>query len=120
MRVGKINHENVFGDSLRLQQVITNVMSNAIKYTPDGGNIIFSIEEKHDKSKNIGCYEFSVEDNGIGMTKEFQEVIFEPFARADNKRTTKIQGTGLGMTIVRNIVNMMNGNIKIESELKGK
>ena len=116
VRVGKINHENVFGDSLRLQQVITNVMSNAIKYTPDGGNIIFSIEEKHDKSKNIGCYEFSVEDNGIGMTKEFQEVIFEPFARADNKRTTKIQGTGLGMTIVRNIVNMMNGNIKIESE----
>lgn len=116
VRVGKICHENVFGDSLRIQQIITNVMSNAIKYTPDGGNIIFSIEEKHDKSKNIGCYEFTIEDNGIGMTKEFQKVIFEPFTRADDKRTTKIQGTGLGMTIVRNIVNMMNGHIEIESE----
>ena len=116
VRVGKIYHENVSGDSLRIQQIIINVMSNAVKYTPDGGNIIFSIEERHDKSKNIGCYEFTIEDNGIGMTKEFQKIIFEPFTRADDKRTSKIQGTGLGMTIVRNIVNMMNGNIKIESE----
>ena len=97
-------------------KIIINVMSNAVKYTPDGGNIIFSIEERHDKSKNIGCYEFTIEDNGIGMTKEFQKIIFEPFTRADDKRTSKIQGTGLGMTIVRNIVNMMNGNIKTESE----
>lgn len=116
VRVGKIYHENVFGDSLRIQQIITNVMSNAVKYTPDGGNIIFSIDEKHDKSKNIGCYEFTIEDNGIGMTREFQKIIFEPFTRANDKRTSKIQGTGLGMTIVRNIVNMMNGHIKIESE----
>ena len=116
VRVGKIYHENVSGDSLRIQQIIINVMSNAVKYTPDGGNIIFSIEERHDKSKNIGCYEFTIEDNGIGMTKEFQKIIFESFTRADDKRTSKIQGTGLGMTVVRNIVNMMNGNIKIESE----
>lgn len=116
VRVGKIYHENVSGDSLHIQQIIINVMSNAVKYTPNGGNIIFSIEERHDKSKNIWCYEFTIEDNGIGMTKEFQKIIFESFTRADDKRTSKIQGTGLGMTIVRNIVNMMNGNIKTESE----
>lgn len=90
VRVGKIYHENVSGDSLRIQQIIINVMSNAVKYTPDGENIIFSIEERHDKSKNIGCYEFTIEDNGIGMTKEFQKIIFEPFTRADDKHTSKI------------------------------
>lgn len=116
VRIGKIDHENVIGDSMRVQQVITNVLSNAIKYTPDGGKIIFSIDEKDDRSNNVGCYEFTIEDNGIGMTKEFQQILFEPFTRADDKRTTKVQGTGLGMTIVRNTVNMMNGSIKVDSE----
>ena len=94
-----------------------NLMSNAIKYTPDGGNITFSIEEKPNGFSELGCYEFTIEDNGIGMSPEFQEIMFDPFSRADDHRTTRVQGTGLGMAISRNIVNLMNGNIKVESTL---
>ena len=112
-----IEHEHVCGDSIRLQQVFTNIISNAVKYTPDGGYIRFDIHEKPSGSKGLGCYEFSIEDNGIGMSKEFQKVMFEPFSRADDHRTSKVQGTGLGMPITRNIVNMMNGEIKVDSEL---
>lgn len=112
-----IEHEDVCGDSLRIQQVITNILSNAIKYTPDGGRIVFSIAERPTQSRGLGCYEFTVEDNGIGMTPEFQQVLFEPFTRADDKRTTRIQGTGLGMAIAQNIVTMMNGRIDVESTL---
>lgn len=117
VHLGKIEHENVCGDSLRIQQVVTNIMSNAIKYTPNGGKIVFSISEKPGRSKNVGCYEITIEDNGIGMSKEFQEVMFDPFTRVDDKRSSKIQGTGLGMAITRNIVSMMNGHIEVESEL---
>ena len=117
VHVERIEHEDVTGDSLRIQQVITNIMSNAIKYTPDGGKITFTIAERPTQSRGMGCYEFVVEDNGIGMTPEFQKVLFEPFTRADDTRTTKIQGTGLGMAIARNIVNMMDGHIKVESTL---
>ena len=92
-------------------------MSNAIKYTPDGGNITFSIEEKPNGFSELGCYEFTIEDNGIGMSPEFQKIMFDPFSRADDHRTTRVQGTGLGMAISRNIVNLMNGNIKVESTL---
>ena len=84
-----------------------NLMSNAIKYTPNGGNIIFSIEEKPNGFSELGCYEFTIEDNGIGMSPEFQKIMFDPFSRADDHRTTKVQGTGLGMAISRNIVNLM-------------
>lgn len=108
-------HEDVCGDSLRIQQIFVNLVSNAVKYTPDGGNIVFSIEEKPNGRSGLGCYEFSVEDNGIGMTSEFQKVMFEPFTRADDQRTTKIQGTGLGMAVTKNIVQMMNGDIRVES-----
>ena len=113
----KLEHEDVYGDSLRIQQVITNILSNAIKYTPDGGHIVFSIAEQPTHSPGVGCYQFTVKDNGIGMTPEFQKILFEPFTRADDKRTTKIQGTGLGMAIAQNAVNMMNGTIDVESEL---
>ena len=90
-------------------------MSNAVKYTPDGGNITLTIKEKPNGFSKLGCYEFSIEDNGIGMTPEFQKIMFEPFSRADDHRTTKVQGTGLGMAIARNIVNLMNGDIQVES-----
>ena len=115
VHVEHIEHEAVCGDSLRIQQVFVNLMSNAIKYTPDGGNITLTIEEKPNGFSELGCYEFSIEDNGIGMTPEFQKIMFEPFSRADDHRTTKVQGTGLGMAITRNIVNLMNGDIQVES-----
>ena len=117
VQLNKIEHEYVRGDSLRVQQIFTNIMSNAIKYTPDGGKILFSITEKPTTSLDIGCYEFVIQDNGMGMSEEFQKVMFDPFTREDDKRISEIQGTGLGMAITRNIVNMMNGNIKVESKL---
>ena len=116
VRINQIEHEDVCGDSMRIQQLVTNILSNAVKYTPDGGKIDFTIREVPTNSTGLGCYEFVVQDNGIGMTQDFQKVMFEPFSRADDKRTTKIQGTGLGMTIARNFAQMMNGNIKVESE----
>ena len=115
VHIEHIEHEAVCGDSLRIQQVFVNLMSNAVKYTPDGGNITLTIKEKPNGFSELGCYEFSIEDNGIGMTPEFQKIMFEPFSRADDHRTTKVQGTGLGMAIARNIVNLMNGNIQVES-----
>ena len=115
VHIEHIEHEAVCGDSLRIQQVFVNLMSNAVKYTPDGGNITFTIKEKPNGFSELGCYEFSIEDNGIGMTPEFQKIMFEPFSRADDHRTTKVQGTGLGMAIARNIVNLMNGEIQVES-----
>ena len=115
VKVEHIEHEAVCGDSLRIQQIFVNLMSNAVKYTPDGGNITLTIKEKPNGFSELGCYEFSIEDNGIGMTPEFQKIMFEPFSRADDHRTTKVQGTGLGMAIARNIVNLMNGDIQVES-----
>jgi len=115
VHIEHIEHEAVCGDSLRIQQIFVNLMSNAVKYTPDGGNITLTIKEKTNGFSELGCYEFSIEDNGIGMTPEFQKIMFEPFSRADDHRTTKVQGTGLGMAIARNIVNLMNGDIQVES-----
>ena len=117
VHVRHIEHEAVCGDSLKIQQLFVNLLSNAIKYTPDGGNITFSIEEIPNGFSELGCYEFIIEDNGIGMSPEFQKIMFEPFSRADDQRTTRIQGTGLGMAITRNIVNLMNGSIKVDSAL---
>ncbi len=115
VHIDHIEHEAVCGDSLRIQQVFVNLMSNAIKYTPDGGHIIFSIREKANGFSELGCYEFTIEDDGIGMTPEFQKIMFDPFSRADDHRTTKVQGTGLGMAITRNIVHLMNGDIEVDS-----
>ena len=115
VHINKIEHEDVCGDSMRIQQLVINILSNAVKYTPNGGKIDFTISEIPTSSAGLGCYQFVVEDNGIGMTKEFQKVLFEPFSRADDKRTSKIQGTGLGMTIARNFAQMMNGDIKVKS-----
>ena len=117
-RVNIINleHEQVIGDSRRLQQVFTNIMSNAIKYTPEGGIISLSVKESPTKTLGFGYYEFIFEDNGYGMTEEFLARLFEPFTRAGDKQTASIQGTGLGMTITRNIVRMMGGDILVESK----
>ena len=111
-----VQHENVIGDPIRIQQVFVNLMSNAIKYTPDGGKISFGIREIPCNQLKTACFEFTFMDNGIGMSEELVERIFEPFVRGEDGRTSKIQGTGLGMAISRNIVNMMGGDIKVTSK----
>ena len=110
-------HEQVIGSSSRIQQVFMNLMSNAIKYTPDGGIISLTITEKQTDRPRVGCYEFVFEDNGIGMDKTFLRHIFEPFSRASDGQVEKTQGTGLGMAITKSIVQMMNGTINVESTL---
>ena len=117
VNIQKVEHELVIGDSLHIQQAFVNLMSNAVKYTPDGGKINLNIREIPSGQANVGCYEFVFKDNGIGMSEEYLAHIFEPFSRAEDGRVSKIQGTGLGMPITRNIVNMMGGDIKVESKL---
>lgn len=112
-----IEHEKALGDSQRIEQAFMNVMNNAIKYTPSGGRIQLTITEKPINKPDVGCYEFIIEDNGIGMSKEFTERLFDAFARAEDRRIEKIQGAGLGLAIAKNIVQMMNGTIEVESEL---
>lgn len=112
-----IEHAQVIGDGQRLQQTLMNMMSNAIKYTPDGGTIELTVSERPTHNVGIGSYEFVFQDNGIGMSQEFMKHMFDPFSRSDDERVAKIQGTGLGMAIARNIVRMMNGDIQVESEL---
>lgn len=111
-----IIHEVVKGDFTRLQQVLLNIIANAIKYTPDNGEIKFSLIEHNTNKTNIACLEFVVEDNGIGMSEDFIAHIFDPFSRANDDRVNEIQGTGLGMSITYNIVQLMNGNIKVYSK----
>jgi signal transduction histidine kinase/CheY-like chemotaxis protein len=116
VNIHNVTHEKVIGDSLRVQQVFMNLVGNAVKYTPDNGIIRLSITEKPHYQKMVGCYEIVVEDNGIGMTEEYLTKIFEPFTRAEDSTVNKIQGTGLGMPIARNIVRMMGGDIQVESK----
>lgn len=115
VNIENITHENIIGDSLRLQQVFVNIMGNAVKFTPEGGTITFSIREKPSRIHGNGFYEFVFEDTGIGMEQEFVERIFEPFSRAESGKEQTTEGTGLGMSIARNIIRMMNGDIFVES-----
>jgi CheY-like chemotaxis protein len=117
VNIFNISHEEVVGDCMRLQQVMVNILGNAVKFTPSGGKINFSIEETASDMRGFGCYVFTFEDNGIGMEEEFLDKIFEPFVRAKNNRVDKVEGTGLGMPIVKNIVQLMNGEIKVDSKL---
>jgi signal transduction histidine kinase/CheY-like chemotaxis protein len=117
VNINNVVHEDVIGDSMRIQQVFTNLMSNAIKYTPYGGEIKLTITERGTNQKKTGLYEFVFEDNGIGIEEKFLKQIFEPFARAEDSQVSKIQGTGLGMPIARNIARMMGGEIQVESKL---
>ena len=109
-------HEDVLADRLRLNQILINIVGNAIKYTQPDGNIKVRLVEKPCAIPNYATYEFSVKDNGVGMSKAFLEHIFESFAREHSSTVTGIQGTGLGMTITKNLVNMMGGTITAESE----
>lgn len=120
IEIGRIYEENLLGDPLRLRQILVNIIGNAVKYTMDCGEINVSFsqyrkEEEHESGERI-WFDFTCEDNGIGMSKEFLERIFVPFERVHNSATSKIEGTGLGMAIVKNIVEKMGGSITVESE----
>lgn len=108
-------NENLEGDALRIRQMMVNILSNAVKYTQENGKIIFTVEEMKCKSEACAKYRFVVMDNGQGMKKEYLEHIFEPFTRQENSTTNRVQGTGLGMAITKNIVDMMGGIIRVES-----
>jgi len=110
-------HEDVFCDKLRLNQVLLNLISNAVKFTRPGGTLSIRVVEKAGAPKGYASYEFRVKDSGIGIGKEFQKHIFEAFTREQTSTVSGIQGTGLGMAITKNIVEMMGGTITVESEL---
>ena len=112
-----VKDENIYCDKLRINQILINLLSNAIKFTEPGGTIAIRITEKPVTKKGYGTYEFRVKDSGIGISKEFLKEIFEPFARERNSTVSGIQGTGLGMAITKNIVDMMGGTIEVESEV---
>ena len=111
-----IRHEWVNGDQIHLTQIFSNLLSNAMKYTQEGGEIQFLVEECESNSSVYAKYCFLVKDNGAGMSADFKETIFDPFTRAESSVTNKIQGTGLGMAITRNLVEAMGGTIAVESE----
>ena len=98
-----VNDENILCDKLRLNQVLLNILSNSIKYTPAGGTISMRITEKDVKSNGYASFEFKIKDNGIGMDKEFVKTIYDPFTREKSSTVSGIQGTGLGMAITKNI-----------------
>ena len=112
-----IRHEWVNGDQVHLMQIFSNLVSNAVKYTQEGGKIQFLVEECETKSSVYAKYCFLVSDNGMGMSADFKDTIFDAFTRAESSMTNKIQGTGLGMAITKNLVEAMGGSIDVESEL---
>ncbi|MBQ6383100.1 MAG: response regulator [Clostridia bacterium] len=109
-------HEDIIADKLRLNQVLLNILSNAIKFTPSGGKISFHVTEEEAQSPDTANYVFRIRDTGIGMSREFQQTIFEAFTREKSSTVSGIQGTGLGMAITKNIVDMMGGRITVRSE----
>ena len=113
----EVANEDVIADALKMNQVFINLLSNAVKYTPAGGTISFRIMQKTTFRHGYGDYVFVIKDNGIGMSREFVEHVFEPFEREASATRSGIQGTGLGMAITKNIVEMMNGTISVESEV---
>ena len=112
-----IQHEWVNGDQVHLMQIFSNLLSNAVKYTQEGGEIQFFVEECETKSSVYAKYRFLVSDNGMGMSADFKDTIFDAFTRAESSLTNKIQGTGLGMAITKNLVEAMGGTIDVDSEL---
>ena len=115
IHIETLEHEAVCGDMQRLQQIINNLLSNAIKYTPHGGTITLELSEARSPQQGYGTYRLVCEDNGVGISPEFIERVFEPFERAEDERIRGVQGTGLGMAITRNIARMMDGDILVES-----
>ena len=116
IRTEKIHHENLEGDTLRIRQVLINILGNAVKYTQEGGKILLEVKELECNSEAFAKFSCTVTDNGRGMKPEYVKHIFEPFTRQENSVTNRVQGTGLGMAIAKNVVDMMGGSIRVESE----
>ena len=112
-----IRHEYLVGDETRINQILINLLSNAVKYTPEGGEIWLRIIGLKQRSSQYEHFRIEVEDDGYGMTPEYLEIIFDAFTRAENSTTNKVQGTGLGMAITKNIVELMGGTIDVSSEV---
>ena len=110
----RLQHENVLADPNRLNQVLMNILSNAVKYTPTGGHIRFEVDELP-RNEHYARYRFVVQDDGIGMSEDFQKTLFDPFTREERSGTNRVQGTGLGMAITKSIVDLMGGSIGVES-----
>lgn len=117
LEVTGVRHEYLVGDETRLNQILINLLSNAVKYTPEGGNIWFRVTALKQRSSQYERIRIEVEDDGYGMTPEYLETIFDAFTRAENSTTNKVQGTGLGMAITKNIVELMGGTIEVFSEV---
>ena len=115
--VSQLEHEQVIGDTVRISQVLLNLVSNAVKFTQPGGQVLLSIQELPVQHRGYATYQFVVSDTGVGMPADFLPRIFEPFERQQTSTHSKIEGTGLGMAITKSIVDMMNGQIEVESEL---
>ena len=111
-----VTDEDVYCDKTRLNQILLNLLSNAIKFTPAGGTVSVRVRQLAGKVHGCGQYEFRIKDNGIGMSQEFAQKIFEPFERERTSTVSRIQGTGLGMAITKNIVDMMGGTIEVQTE----
>ena len=113
----EVRHEDVVGDWGRLRQVFLNILGNSVKFTPSGGSVELWVTEREGRKYGCGSYDFVFQDNGIGMKDEFVPHIFDPFSREEDSRISRVEGTGLGMTIAQNIVRMMGGNISVESSV---
>ena len=107
-----VKHEWVYCDLLRMHQILINVVGNAVKFTQPGGSITVTVKEKPSLSEGIANYFFHIRDTGIGMTPEFMEKVFQPFERERTSTVSKIPGTGLGLAVTKNIVDLMNGSMR--------
>ncbi len=116
INVYDVCNEEVLGDELRINQILINILSNAVKYTPEGGSVEMTVRQLPQHTKNYARFLFVIQDNGIGMSREYLENIFQPFTREDNLKTLGIQGTGLGMAITKTLVDLMGGTLEVESE----
>lgn len=115
----ELRHDRLIGDAGRLRQVLLNLLTNAVKYTPEGGRVTFTVHEVSQRISGFGSFVFTVEDTGIGMDKDFLNYIFVPFSRAEDAFVQGVQGSGLGMSIAQKLISAMGGNIQVQSE-RGK
>ena len=117
VEVDKVEHDRLVGDEGRLRQILMNLLSNAMKYTPEGGHILFRVDGSAKRHGELQHLRIIVRDDGIGMSKDYLATIFDSFTREESSLTNKVQGTGLGMAITKNLVDLMGGTISVESEL---